>query len=226
MYPRTTGHCHVHHIPKNIAEFEPEELQKGLDYLRGSNVDLVKGDLVVFDGVAGYRNDGIAIFDGSDIIELDTEPDDYGTLPKIFRVIENGVPINYWAQNPESNEQNGIAHNSIVWFDHKLVLQECLKNITYGPVDPCKFAIYTKFTYQNIQYRIIYLDGFDYDDREYYHWYSELNDFNLIENKNSLILHMQEKFRQILLDTTTLLNFEYIGETMKAEQHTLFLWNL
>lgn len=50
------------------------------------------------------------------------------------------MPINYWIDH--------IDHNTIVWFDHCLVQDECIANI--------KYAIYTTFTFNDTVYRIFY----------------------------------------------------------------------
>lgn len=150
MYPRESGHCQAHHIPRNVVipvdecELSDQELRKALSYLKEINADLVKGDLIIFDAVAGYRNDGVAIFNGTKIINLSYEPDDYGNLPNSFRVIEDNVPIKYWSTE---NGLPGISHNNIVWFDCAKVLTQCLNNIKLNS---------TTFIYNDQQYRIIY----------------------------------------------------------------------
>lgn len=169
MYPRANGHCLTHHIPANVITLYHEghpsrkEMDRALFYLRKKNTDLIKGDLVLFDCSEGGRNRGIVIFDGETIIDLSAEPDGYGTLPENFRVIEGGVPLTYWEYRGNDDHERGICHNTNVWFDHFLVLEECLKNVTYGLVADCKYAIYTTFNYNNSTYRII----LDYTDHLY-----------------------------------------------------------
>jgi len=197
MYPRESGHCQSHHIPRNVVipvdecELSNQELTNALSYLRKNNADLVKGDLIIFDAVAGYRNDGVAIFDGVSIINLSYEPDDYGNLPKSFRVIEDNVPINYWSTE---NGLPGISHNNIVWFDHSKVLTQCLHNIRH---------LSTSFIYNDEQYRIVYEKYDNIDDP------SEL-EFNL---------------RFILNDITDLIPFESFSEEFPElnDGKTLFI---
>src|SRR5438105_2678155 len=102
MYPRAGGHCFSHHIPREVVKldddtyFNEENARIALDFLRKGNNDLVKGDLIIFDSIESYRNEGVAIFDGEKIIDISHEPDLYGTLPQQFHVIEDEVPIKYW----------------------------------------------------------------------------------------------------------------------------------
>jgi len=49
-----------------------------------------RGDVVHFEEFSDYRNEGKLIFDGEKLIELDTEYDDYGCVPKQFTVNEFG----------------------------------------------------------------------------------------------------------------------------------------
>lgn len=166
MQPRPEQHCCSYHIPANIvnpaddAILDKEELATALNYLQKEKVDLRKGDLVLFDAKIGYRNDGVAIFNGTDIIDLYAEVDDYGSLPPEFHVIENGVSINYWSDMGDTDTTRGITHNNIVWFNHLLVQDQCLQNLCYDFVEDGKYAILTSFIYQNKPYRII----FDYTD--------------------------------------------------------------
>lgn len=206
MYPRATGHCYSHHIPGNIVtpveEHLPseEEMHQALQYLRKIDADLVKGDLVIFDAVQGYRNTGVTIFDGTNVIDLSDEPDDYGTLPKVFRVIEDGVPIRYWEYVDDTNEGRGIAHNRIVWFDHSKVLQQCLTNITFGLVDDKQQNIHTTFYYEGQHYKIIYEV---YDEAD--------------------IVRYQHELTSRLSDVTQLVDFEYEGETIQGIPNALYL---
>ena len=175
-FPRQTGHCAVFRIPESEVTYDNEEedsivpeeaRQRGLIYLQSIGEKLVYGDLVMFEAHAGYRNDGIAIFDGEKIIDLCVDYDDYGSLPPQFHVIEKNVPLNYWA----SGEVDGITHNYIVWFDHRTVRDECMRNVTCHPdryldddheSDPMDvFA--TQFTYEGRQYNLIF-DHLDLED--------------------------------------------------------------
>lgn len=168
-FPRKEEHCLSHHIPVDVVKLSDdcmsstEEREDALKYLQEIKADLVKGDLILFDGSIGYRNDGVAIFDGENIVDLASDVDDYGALPSIFHVIENNVPINYWNDIDESSQGRGIRHNTIVWFDHNTVRDQCIGNIKYDKIEDEKWSIFTTFTVNDQQYRIIY----DYVDSFY-----------------------------------------------------------
>lgn len=135
-------HCRSHIIPEGTITLEDEvvpskkELDRALKYLQSKYIHPQFGDLVIFEEYSGYRNNGITIFDGKKIIDLSRDPDDYGTLPKKFRVLqknENGTrfPLFYWHNLSEDEDWQGITHNTYVWFDHKPYTDELIKNITY-----------------------------------------------------------------------------------------------
>lgn len=148
MFPRTTGHCHTHFIPTEVVsvsdpeEITESELSTALTYLKSISADLVKGDVVVFNSIAGYRNDGVTIFTGTEIINLFFDLDDYGSLPNFFQVIKDNVPTNYWSK--------AIHHNYIVWFDIESVRDQCIANINQQSGVIC-----TTFTYNNTIYYIV-----------------------------------------------------------------------
>ncbi len=147
MFPRLEQHCFGHHIPESI---EDGDFESAYNYLRENGADLRRGDLIFFDQEYGYRNNGVAIFDGDNIIELSIDIDPYGELPSQFHVIEDNVSINYWK---EIDDLPGIAHNDIVWFNHKLITNY---NLCFGPIEDNNYAIYALFNYMNQSYRIIF----------------------------------------------------------------------
>jgi hypothetical protein len=159
-FPRSSGHCAAIDVSKFVENFEDEisaeQLKNDvLDILYDFNYNLVRGDLICFEGLDSYRNDGVAIYDGCKIINLDHVIDDYGALPKEFTVINNEVPIDYW-YNTENNK--GIDHNHLVWFDHTSVKKQCIDNIIEEEGD-----LFTTFKYNNKIYTII-TSKFDYSD--------------------------------------------------------------
>lgn len=70
--------------------------------------DLRRGDIIVLANIPTDRNDGLFIYDGDNILYLDTEPDDYGSVPVQFKVPDE-FPIYYW--------EDIVVHNSFVPFD-------------------------------------------------------------------------------------------------------------
>lgn len=222
MYPRPSGHCISHHIPAEVITLQCEvlpsrkEMDDALNYLKKQGADLVKGDLVIFDADTGYRNLGVTIYDGNKIIDLSDEPDEYGTLPQIFRVIEDGVPVDYWSDRDKTDTGRGITHNSIVWFDHSEVLQQCLQNILYSRIEGGMCAINTYFRYSGKNCRII----FDHTNETW-----EICNKKTLDLPDSTVSLMEERFRSQLKDTKNLLCFqtdcEFYGELPK--ETTLFL---
>ena len=72
---------------------------------------ILRGDVVsVFSDEERERNDGLFIYDGSKVLPLDTEHDEYGHLPSTFKV-EEFYP-QYWSEI--------ITHNQIVWFNPRI----------------------------------------------------------------------------------------------------------
>ena len=69
------------------------DLKKGLNYLQKKVPQIQRGDLVHFSSEGDYRNDGLTIFDGLKLVELDTDVIDYGALPVIFCPITEGKPL-------------------------------------------------------------------------------------------------------------------------------------
>lgn len=221
-FPRASGHCFSHHIPADVmniedkTSFDTHQLFEALQYLRKQKVDLVKGDLVVFDSIAGYRNTGVAIFDGVRIIDLSPLPDDYGVLPEYFRVIEGGVPINYWSWNDDTDEGRGISHNSYVWFTHQLVRDQCLKNIRFvSNFRDDRAAIYTRFLFNGVVYFIVY----DYADNNY-----EDVDYDTFQFKNEKTkAKCLKEFRE-MLESDKLLAFKFsANDGYKFDSKTLYL---
>ena len=86
-----------------------KQQQECADILSG-NIDqftgIKRGDLISFFGEDKYRNNGVFIYNGNQVVCLDSSKDEYGNLPSSFTVEEFGVK--YW--------ENCIEHNSLVWF--------------------------------------------------------------------------------------------------------------
>jgi len=122
-----------------------------LDKLYKLNIDLVRGDLIYFKYSGKYSNQKSYIFDGCNIVSLEYEYDNDGTLPEEFTIINNGVPINYWSNN------GGVLNNDIVWFDHTTVKDQLFNNIKC-----MDNTLETKFIYENISYCISYMIDEDY----------------------------------------------------------------
>lgn len=181
-FPRESGHCfsfdvseyqYIKDLKKEGIKFDYFDSNPTIDYdFRSHGVDyddifkktlvllsdknLVKGDLILFCGTKLYRNAGIAIYDGVNIIKLDYEYNQYGTLPKCFTVISNDVPVDYWVDYPH---KKGISYNSIVWFDHFVIKQRCIEGIK---IEDGRVTI--NFEFQDKSYIIYDLTDYQYED--------------------------------------------------------------
>src|SRR5690349_6298526 len=95
----------IHTVPTSVglishAEYDvdlSDFFSAALDYLLSSEVkaDLVRGDIVHFESMGNYRNDGKCIYDGTDLQNLDRDDDDEGSVPDDFPVIKE-FPVGYW----------------------------------------------------------------------------------------------------------------------------------
>jgi len=118
--------------------------------------DLRRGDIVIMTNIAGYRNDGLFIFDGTEVIHLAWEPDDYGTIPIQFKVPED-FPITYW--------EDIILHNAYVPFDFVKWSDQLQANFTSIEFEtPKKRTSYTSGKFQ----AKLYHSFFTYKDEKYY----------------------------------------------------------
>lgn len=180
-FPRPSGHCAAFDASTESQNYD-------LDYLKGNklavalnkiliklyknNANLVFGDLICTTGFGGYRNDGIYIFDGIKIIELDREIDDYGALPSIFTIITTGAPVEYWCRDDyrggsdhiikwSGNESQGIAHNSYVWLNLVDIRDQCINNVA---LESEENKVITTFKYDDIVYTLYLISCTAYGD--------------------------------------------------------------
>jgi len=214
-------HCQTHYLSNNRILLDDEiddkliiknKLAQGLLYLRNILADLKWGDLIVFRELSGYRNSGVFIFNGTDIVPLNYTIDDYGSLPKEFHVIQDGVPIMYWKPQ-EAKKVIGIEHNSFVWFDHKLVRDQCIKNIKYGMLYSyhSQYDIYTTFEYKTQgEYRIIF--DYEQDDED-----EEKDKKDVVGKYMKILVDIFNKDDKII--------FQYISENYDSDDRTLFIDN-
>jgi len=199
-FPRDGGHCAAFDVSNFLYDIPGVENEESIDTVNDLVLDyiydftdykLVKGDLICFTGLDDYRNQGVSIFDGCKIINLDYDIDDYGSLPEEFTVINDGVPIRYW-ENTEKDK--GIDHNHLVWFDHRIVKQQLIDNVT--EIDD---NLFTSFEYNDKTYKI----------------YDHLSFFD-DESRNT-----KEQFIKILSEDTLLL-LQFIDE-FDDDENTLYL---
>lgn len=165
--------CYDPHDPEGSAEFL-RAAEAGTKVLLALEEKPKLGDLIFFVDCERYRNDGVCIWDGEKIIDLEYDHDEYGHLPSKFRVIELTIgenifsanfPIGYWHDPLRKNGEYSIVHNHIVWFDHINRQKELYSNVTYSDtLTPGKFQMYTYFMYSGKRYNIVYAYYIHNDD--------------------------------------------------------------
>lgn len=113
-----------------------------------------RGDIVHLECLGSYRNDGIFIWDGQKMLDLESNQDDYGNLPQQFKAITE-FPIDYFHWNSKAS----ICHNSYVWFDPKPVVDQIMANWSYGLIDEVAMedlrVFHSSFKLNGVTYRII-----------------------------------------------------------------------
>ena len=82
-----------------------------------NKLPLLRGDIIHLAWVGEYRNSGKLIWTGERVVELDTNIDEYGSVPKEFSFPE--FPIDYF--------YDSIDHNNLIWISQDKV-QEIIKN--------------------------------------------------------------------------------------------------
>jgi len=76
-------------------------------------VGIARGDVVILDTDAGYRNDGKFIWNGKKVIDLYTEVDDYGSLPPEIEIADdNDFEPDSW--------EDLIDHNEYIWYSPEI----------------------------------------------------------------------------------------------------------
>lgn len=130
--------------------------KKMLKILRKKNINLNRGDFVrITEGT--YRNDGLFIFDGTNLLDLESDIDEYGSVPEQFKSLKE-FPLGY------HHGSTGITHNSIIWLCYPEILDECIENVRYDHLPKImgeeQKYVFTTFDYEENTYTIIW----DYPD--------------------------------------------------------------
>jgi hypothetical protein len=117
---------------KNYGDYGDHDDYTGAQWsLLGAEADragAVRGDIVRCETVEdSYRNGGVmGVWDGTKIVPLVSDPDDYGTLPEEFGVLGE-FAVGFW--------QDQIAHNSYVWLhDPRRFMPQLLEQ--FGKPEP------------------------------------------------------------------------------------------
>ncbi len=124
-----------------------KELDEAWNYVK--DTDIKYGDLVVFTKYAGYRNEGVVIFDGKRLVRLYFKVEEDGSIPPKFKVLQKnkyGVDIGlyHWHDGDGTPRDGHFMQNYTVWFDQTKHAKELIKNLTY---DTDLFGIYALYSY-------------------------------------------------------------------------------
>lgn len=107
----------IHEIVMQDDDYKEFVSNQNYDILKKYNSDWKYGDVICVTNSEnyGYRNDGKYMWDGENVIDLDYEHDDYGTVSSKFLVGKDFNTAMYWSDS--------IDHNSIVFaqFDTKYI---------------------------------------------------------------------------------------------------------
>jgi ASC-1-like (ASCH) protein len=83
-----------------------------------------KGDLIVFNESGEeedrYRNEGVYIWNGKNLRNLDSVLDDYRHIPGDEFPVGDVYPVDYWTQIHDNKRYFMIAHNEIIHLEKKL----------------------------------------------------------------------------------------------------------
>lgn len=166
----------VHTISTDYKYYENEENTEYLTeefnnilkkYLKDNNIVPSFGDFIVDEVEYGYRNNGVYMWDGNDIVFLSWDPDDYGCLPEPFSVWvphpEKGfiIPPRYWEfidHNTMTRFNNHKQHNENMVMKYDDILLGGLYAL-YVTWDNVHFIVFDVSESDNIR-------SFDYEDVE------------------------------------------------------------
>ena len=102
----------LYNASDEILQQASEEIRERVDEL-----GLFRGDVVALEWIAGYRNDGKVMWDGENLVHLNVDIDDYGSVPEQFTFPE--FPLDYFYES--------IEHNNVIWLS-KSAVEEAIRN--------------------------------------------------------------------------------------------------
>ena len=104
-------------VPEHDYDITQSTLDELSKYLPS---DIRRGDIVWLSNYGEYRNDGKFIYNGYTIEHLDSDVDDYGSVPSTY-TIGDEFKSTHWV--------NVIDHNSYIWIDMDKYRDEILNNV-------------------------------------------------------------------------------------------------
>ena len=94
---------------KELEAYEEDDLSV---FTKHKTKEWKRGDVIIVKSQAGYRNRGKVMWDGNKAISLDFEDDDYGSVPKEFKVGEEFSPYHWSLYDDKVGAI--IDHNRII----------------------------------------------------------------------------------------------------------------
>jgi hypothetical protein len=79
--------------------------------------NIKRGDTIILEEKAGYRNNGVYMWDGKKVIRLYTEIDDYGSVPPEIEITDDDFDPRSW--------HFLVDHNGYVWFSPEIRERIC-----------------------------------------------------------------------------------------------------
>lgn len=149
-------------------EWTNERLEKVNEKITKGEIKLEKGDFIIHKGIIRERNEGLLMWNGEKVIDLDYVVDEYGHLPKDFCVLENDEKGNFI----DENYWNEISHNNLVWLNLKRNKNEIENNKRKFIIDE-KNKVFKKILKSEIKEycdleEILYYSYFIRNDKTYY----------------------------------------------------------
>jgi len=178
-----------------------------------------RGDMIQLEWIE-YRNDGSYFWDGENVIQLEYEIDDYGSIPFEFSFPE--FPFTYF--------KDRIVHNNLIQLSDKL-MNEVKNNVKFDnfvnvfpEIDGEKYLncnrgiVYSSFQYNNVTYNIIGVpDSIIYDNIQGSNMVQDYKNVPLDDFKNRFI----KLFNKGLNDRY--ITFEWEGlSTVFSNENVLF----
>ncbi len=145
--------------------YSPADFMPGIRQRIIQDLHPARGDIIALNSEdRTYRNDGKAIFDGTDIIRLDETQDEYGNVPSTFFVGDE-FPVMHWSKS--------INHNTIVWIDTKKHRDQLLDLVDGDPRasedDEAYYVAYVSFPLGSFKILVAKANRFgDEDSRQEY----------------------------------------------------------
>jgi hypothetical protein len=165
------------------------------------------GDVFHFAEWSEYRNDGRLIFNGNQLVELDSEFDDYGSVPTSMLTLQKpgGYPMFYF--------EGSIFHDSLHHFDlNQDNLRDQLLNNRQG--DVTKFQIGTNIFRCDFTDRIRYGDQYRQELSDFWHNLADpeyqLLTIDMIEDEDFVLINSYSE----LASRLTIYVLQFNGESV------------